>query len=288
MSTKEYDKYTRLGPNQLQLIHDIMHDPTWYMNGAEVDKGSKLYHEPWLLLNYCYFDLETADLIFDDEDAKTIRPDFRVIQFYGENHFNRVKFETFDQLIDPERPIPVELSERVHGIWDEDVVGCPTFIDVWPDIYEMLNEVDGLVTYNGDRFDIPGLVYECIRCGIPYDEFEPVLNKPNINPMVWEKEWRGVNHQNRLEDLAKRYGVKMMGRVAHDKEKLHDARVDVQTMAQLTEKMGEDLPFTLGKLIQIQSRFTGKQEYYFRKKREARAERKRKKAAEKAKKKEDS
>lgn len=276
----EHSQHTALTPEQYDAIDHVMHSPEWYMNGRRMNPSHELYYQPWWLLNYCYFDLETNNLLFADEDKRTVREDFRTIQFYGENHYNRELFETYEQLIDPLFPIPPEAT-RIHGITDEMVEGKGDFADHWDAISELLNPVDGLVAFNGDRFDLPGLAYECIRSGIPYEEFEPVINKPHINLLVWEKESRGLNHKNRLEDISKRYGVKMMGRVAHGKEKLHDARIDVQAMAQLTLKMGEDLPFTLGKLVEKQAAYTHKQEEYFRKKRAAREERKRKKQKEK-------
>lgn len=272
-----------LRPDQLELIAELMHSPDWYMNGAELPTSHELYYKPWLTLNWCCFDLETTNLLFLDEEEKTVRDDgddtgFHTVQFYGENWYNREMFESHEQLINPLAPIPEE-SSKIHGIYDKDVVGMPDFASAWPEIAAMLDPVDGLVAFNGDRFDIPGLMVDCVRHDIPVEEFEPVINKPHINLLIWEKERKGLMTNNTLKAIAKRFGVKMMGRVEHGKENLHDARVDVKAMAELLIPMSENanMPFIFGELVRLQAKFAKKHEDYHRKKREAAAKRRAKK-----------
>lgn len=69
--------------------------------------------------------------------------------------------------INPGMHIPEEAS-AVHGIHDEDVVGCPTFKEVARSI---ANEIEGcdLAGFNSNRFDIPLLAEEFLRAGVDID-----------------------------------------------------------------------------------------------------------------------
>ena len=65
--------------------------------------------------------------------------------------------------LNPTIPIPVEAS-MVHGIYDEDVVTCPTFKEKAQHIFDLLDPCD-LAGFNSNRFDIPMLLEEFIRAG---------------------------------------------------------------------------------------------------------------------------
>ena len=71
--------------------------------------------------------------------------------------------------INPERPIPKGASE-VHGIYDKDVVDCPTFKDISKGLKAFIQGCD-FVGFNSNRFDVPMLVFEFERCGI-YDALD--------------------------------------------------------------------------------------------------------------------
>lgn len=68
--------------------------------------------------------------------------------------------------VNPERPIPPEAS-AVHGIFDQDVAGCPTFKQVAPQVAQLFEGCD-LGGYNILRFDIPMLGEEFNRAGVPF------------------------------------------------------------------------------------------------------------------------
>ncbi len=68
--------------------------------------------------------------------------------------------------INPTIPIPVEAS-LIHGIYDEDVITCPTFKDLAQEIFDLLNPCD-LAGFNSNRFDIPLLLEEFIRVGYSF------------------------------------------------------------------------------------------------------------------------
>lgn len=69
-------------------------------------------------------------------------------------------------IIDPTVPIPIE-SSLVHGIYDEDVKGKPTFADVADKLYKFLYDCD-LGGFNSNRFDVPLLAEEFLRVGIDF------------------------------------------------------------------------------------------------------------------------
>jgi DNA polymerase III subunit epsilon len=69
--------------------------------------------------------------------------------------------------INPTIPIPIE-SSLVHGIYDADVVDCPTFKNVGKAIASFLEGCD-LAGFNSNKFDIPMLVEEFLRADIDFD-----------------------------------------------------------------------------------------------------------------------
>lgn len=68
--------------------------------------------------------------------------------------------------LNPTIPIPIEAS-KVHGIYDEDVITCPTFKDVAQEIFDLLDPCD-LAGFNSNRFDVPMLLEEFIRLGLSF------------------------------------------------------------------------------------------------------------------------
>lgn len=75
--------------------------------------------------------------------------------------------ETLTRLVNPGIPIPPEVTE-IHGITDEDVANESTFKQLAPHIDQLLHNCD-LAGYNSNRFDIPMLIEEFLRCGIEFD-----------------------------------------------------------------------------------------------------------------------
>ncbi len=69
--------------------------------------------------------------------------------------------------INPEMPIPDKVS-KLHGIYDKDVVGCPTMKDIGPQIMQFIGNAD-LAGYNSNKFDVPMLVEELLRAELDFD-----------------------------------------------------------------------------------------------------------------------
>lgn len=69
--------------------------------------------------------------------------------------------------INPEMAIPPE-SSAIHGIYDDDVKDCPTFAQFAKSLYIFLEDCD-LAGYNSNKFDVPLLVEEFLRCGVRFE-----------------------------------------------------------------------------------------------------------------------
>lgn len=70
-------------------------------------------------------------------------------------------------VLNPEMPIPLEVS-LIHGFYDEDVQGKPTFKETAAEVAAFLEDCD-LAGYNSNKFDIPMLVEEFLRAGVPFE-----------------------------------------------------------------------------------------------------------------------
>ncbi len=75
--------------------------------------------------------------------------------------------ESMTKLINPTIPIPEEVS-AIHGIRDEDVADAPTFANMAPALEQFFRNCD-LAGYNSNKFDVPMLIEEFLRCGIKFD-----------------------------------------------------------------------------------------------------------------------
>jgi DNA polymerase III subunit epsilon len=75
--------------------------------------------------------------------------------------------EILNQRINPEMPIPIETS-MIHGIYDKDVVGMPTFKTFAETVVNFIGDAD-LAGFNSNKFDIPVLSEELLRVGNEFD-----------------------------------------------------------------------------------------------------------------------
>ncbi|MFO7873709.1 MAG: 3'-5' exonuclease [Bacteroidales bacterium] len=75
--------------------------------------------------------------------------------------------ESLTRLVNPTIPIPEEASD-IHGITDNDVADAPTFEQLAPTLDKFMHNCD-LAGYNSNKFDVPMLIEEFLRCGIQFD-----------------------------------------------------------------------------------------------------------------------
>lgn len=106
----------------------------------------------------CFFDLETTGVNVGKD---------RIVEISILKVYPNGNKESRTLRVNPEVPIPHEAT-AVHGISNEDVAHEPTFVQVAPQIWEMLKDSD-LAGYNSNRFDIPLLAEEFLRHGFDFD-----------------------------------------------------------------------------------------------------------------------
>lgn len=73
----------------------------------------------------------------------------------------------FDRLVNPEIPIPKEVSE-IHGIYDADIADAPTFKEIIPELEAFFEDCD-FAGYNSNKFDLPLLAEELLRAESTFD-----------------------------------------------------------------------------------------------------------------------
>jgi DNA polymerase-3 subunit epsilon len=85
--------------------------------------------------------------------------------------------DTYVTKIDPQRSIPADV-QRIHGIGPNDIVGCPTWPEVAPEVHKRLEAAALTVAHNGEGFDVPFMNYELARVRLP------ALTRPILDTML--------------------------------------------------------------------------------------------------------
>ncbi|MFC4632375.1 exonuclease domain-containing protein [Dokdonia ponticola] len=106
----------------------------------------------------CFFDLETTGI----NVAKDRIVEISILKVFPDG-----REEEYTQRINPTIPIPAETT-AVHGITDADVADAPTFAQKASEIHNLIKDSD-LAGFNSNRFDIPLLAEELLRCDIDFD-----------------------------------------------------------------------------------------------------------------------
>jgi DNA polymerase-3 subunit epsilon len=106
----------------------------------------------------CFFDLETTGV--DITTARIV--EIAILKIHPDG-----KKEMFAKRVNPEIPIPEE-SIAIHGITNEDVKNEPVFKTIAQPILDFFDDGD-LAGFNSNKFDIPVLVEEFLRCNIDFD-----------------------------------------------------------------------------------------------------------------------
>ena len=106
----------------------------------------------------CFFDLEST--------GTQITKD-RIVQIGIIKIHTNGEEESYNKLVNPTIPIPSDIAE-IHGITNERVKNQPTFQELANEIIAFIGEGD-LAGYNSNKFDIPLLAEEFLRCNIDFD-----------------------------------------------------------------------------------------------------------------------
>lgn len=105
--------------------------------------------------------------VFDLETTGTNASEDRIVEIAILKLEPDDRCATFQQRVNPGRPIP-EAATQVHYITDEDVADEPLFSETAPKLNRFLRGCD-LAGFNIKRFDLPCLVAEFRRAGLPFE-----------------------------------------------------------------------------------------------------------------------
>ncbi len=177
---------SQVAPRPVYYEFDLFHQP-----------GQKaLGHLPLRKLTYVVFDTETTGLDPAGGDEIIQIGAVRVVN-------NRLRNEeSFDQLVNPQRPVP-ESSVQIHGIAPELLKSQPPIARVLPQFHQFVGNAV-LVAHNA-AFDMKMLQIKEAACGVRFDQ--PVLDTLLLSSIVHP-------HQegHSLDTIAARLNVTIVGR----------------------------------------------------------------------------
>ncbi len=190
-------------------------------------------------LTYTVFDTETTGLNPSEGDE--------IIQIGAARIVNNklLRQESFEQLVDPKRPIPAA-TIPIHGIQPEMVRGQPTIAQVLPAFHAFAQDTV-LVAHNA-AFDMRFLQLKQEQAGLSFDH--PVLDTLLLSALVHPNQ-----DSHRLEALAERFNVTIVGRHTA----LGDALVTAEVFLRLIPLLAEQGIHTLG-----EAREAAQKTYYAR------------------------
>jgi DNA polymerase-3 subunit epsilon len=160
------------------------------------DQARELADRPLAALSYTVFDTETTGLEPSAGD--------RILQF-GATRINAGKLrrqDCFDQLVDPQRSIP-PAGIPIHGITPEMVAGQPVIATVLPAFHAFA--ADTVLVAHNAAFDMRFLQLLEAETGIVFNQ--PVLDTLLLSAVVHPQQ-----ESHRLEAIAERLGVPVLGR----------------------------------------------------------------------------
>ncbi|MDW8335893.1 MAG: exonuclease domain-containing protein [Tepidimonas sp.] len=194
---------------------------------------------PLAALTYTVFDTETTGLNPSDGDE--------IIQIGATRIVNGrlLRHESFEQLVDPRRPIPRE-TIPIHGITPEMVRGQPDITQVLPAFHAFARDTV-LVAHNA-AFDMRFLQLKERLVGVVFDQ--PVLDTLLLSAVVHPQQ---PSHS--LEEIAARFGIPVLGRHTA----LGDAFVTAEIFLRLIPLLAQQGIVTLG-----QARRAAERTYYAR------------------------
>ncbi len=144
--------------------------------------------------------------------------------------------ETFDTLVNPERPIPKD-SIRFHGITDEDVAGQPAIKEVLPQFHEFAG--DAVLVAHNAAFDIKFLKVNEKEAGVSFEN--PVLDTLLLSLLI-----EGDAEDHSLEGICERLHITIEDR----HRALGDALATAHVLVVLLERLATKNITTFGQLMQ--------------------------------------
>lgn len=167
-----------------------------------------------MALRAIYYDTETTGIKSDTD---------RIIEIAA---YDPERDLSFEQLINPECPIPPEAS-AVHKITDDMVANKPTFREIIPEFKKFCDGDVILVAHNNDGFDIHFLRKEFERAE------QELPNWKFLDTLKWARRYRPDLPRHSLQFLREIYGIA--------ENNAHRALDDVVVMHQIFSMMTDDL-----------------------------------------------
>ena len=160
------------------------------------EKGHALDDRLLTEITFTVFDTETTGLNPSEGDE--------IIQIGATRIVNGklLRSESFEQLVDPQRPLAPE-SAQIHGITVDMLAGQPHIAEVLPAFHAFAAETV-LVAHNA-AFDMRFLQLKEEATGLRFDQ--PVLDTLLLSPVIHPNQ-----ESHRLEAIAERMGVHIVGR----------------------------------------------------------------------------
>lgn len=181
--------------------------------------------------------LKTPIVFFDLETTGTSITQDRIIEIAMVKVMPNQEIIRKSDLINPTIPIPPE-SSIIHGIYDKDVQGKPTFKDVAKEYARFLEGAD-LSGFSILKFDVPMLVEEFLRAGVEFD-----YNRKRIIDA------QKIFHLMEKRTLAAAYKFYLNKELQDSHTAEADAEACMEILAAQVEKYnGESVTDTLGRTI---------------------------------------
>lgn len=140
--------------------------------------------------------------------------------------YDPVLDKTFDELINPNSPIPPQAT-AVHHITDDMVKDKPTFKEVAERFVEFCSGDVVLIAHNNDGFDEPFMKNEFKRCGLEFP------NLTFLDSLKWARRYRKDMPRHTLQILRETYGF--------EANNAHRALDDVKILHQVFKALTDDL-----------------------------------------------
>jgi DNA polymerase-3 subunit epsilon len=113
-----------------------------------------------------------------------------------------LRYDTYEQLIDPKRPID-PMSQTIHGISNEMLRGQPTIEEALPQFHEYC--ADAVLVGHNAAFDMRFLQLKEDQTGVRFTQ--PVLDTLLLSEVLHPNQ-----ESHALEAIAERLGVKVLAR----------------------------------------------------------------------------
>lgn len=114
-----------------------------------------------------FFDLETTGLNIASD--RIVELSYYKVFPNGTSEGKTFRVKPVQMMLGQEVQLHIsEEASAVHGIYDEDLVDCPTFKEITPELVKVLEDAD-LAGYNSNHFDLPLLAEEMMRAGVNID-----------------------------------------------------------------------------------------------------------------------